>query len=282
MKNYHPIRRMALIVSIFAFVVALTFLACTKGVNSGSSTPSTNYGSKELFKGLLFASGSIAEQIPELRDAREIVLGLNRNKESLEQVEKIQNKITNFIEEKYPGYIDQFKTEILSKDPVRIEQAMSKAADMVLKSFVLYDFSTQYDVNQAKTIIALALNKNQSKFNQFIQDIKSGNLDPDQLDSRAQEIFGKSYSDLKKITSNNKSSAVGPDCIVINIIVAVNVGVYLNAAAAVNGAVAVNAAAFVNVAAAVNFWVAVNHDASTQQRTRLGNETFIAHIASNL
>ncbi len=269
---------------LLLFFFFISFSGCEKNNQSKTHAP-TNFASlsgAELFRNLIFAHGDLAQAIPRLKEITDVVSKFNTDAQKLATWSNYENDLIAFIGNSYPGFFEEFKTEIVSKDLVRIDNEMAKASDIAFKGITLYGIASQVDKTKAAELVSLALKGNAAKFNSLIADLQTNKMEPAEIKERVYDIFGPIAPRLNLGKGSGHSTLTSSEsaCLLINIVVAVNVVVYLNGAAAVNVAVAINAAAAVNIAIAVNFYIALPSTATLAPAgARLAREQYISQIA---
>ena len=116
--------------------VAVLLLGCD-GCNKQEQRFSKSYSGEELFRGLLFADGEIADMIPELRQLKE-VFGIDRfNDKQRAGVRNLEANLIAEIKKADASYFVDFQAEIQSGDPHRITAKLKDAGRLI--SYIIYE-----------------------------------------------------------------------------------------------------------------------------------------------
>jgi SdpC family antimicrobial peptide len=95
----------------------------------------SEYTGEEYFRGLILGHGPVAAKIPEIRQQRELSQ-LALTAEQWANIGSVNDQLVALVSEKNPGFFDSFKTEIESKDHLRIQDALHGAAAQMLEAML--------------------------------------------------------------------------------------------------------------------------------------------------
>lgn len=275
-------QRGKLIVPIAILAGSLTLgtviVSCQKENNSDTpAVTAKSYSDRELFAGIILARGPVAAQIPEYKD----IQALTGKIKGYDQVasDNYANTLLEKINEYYPGYLAEFKNEILSKDYVRVDAAIKKAADIATQTVFLSKLAATVDPSLATQMVREALVNNPGKFEQLMSDIRGGKVNKQVLNARANEIFGENFGKqiLARSAASDAVTTLSDEC--INAALAINVAIVINVVGYINVALAANIETGVNIHFAVNV---VNEVSRTASNAGLKHEQLISSIVSNI
>lgn len=86
----------------------------------------------EMFRGVFFSSGAYADLIPELYEFK--LTNFTTNQQELTNATTIENNIINEIARQTPGYFDNFRTALLTRNPLTIHDAILAGRQRMLSS----------------------------------------------------------------------------------------------------------------------------------------------------
>ena len=110
----------------------VTMLFLQTGVTmSFAEETARNYTGEQLFRGLIFCHGEVADLIPEIRDNLEISTTLV-TADQLKLIEAAQDRIIAAINDTSPQFFDQFGQMIRSGDQVTVNDALDLASQTIL------------------------------------------------------------------------------------------------------------------------------------------------------
>lgn len=166
------------IVPMCLLIFMATFSAQAKPINIPSFT------GKELFKGIFFAQGQVAQLIPEIQEKVDMDAWLN-NSEKVEY-KKFMNEVIVAIDKKHPSFFKNFQLKVQSGSHVRISQEMSRASKIL--SDMVYELTntSEEEVN--------GIMSRTSARTSGMNKLKTGELTKDEI--------GK---EIKKLRSTNNS-----------------------------------------------------------------------------
>ncbi|MGB4776293.1 MAG: hypothetical protein WBP45_14050 [Daejeonella sp.] len=254
--------RKSRIISPLALVLVCSILLVSCKKNTEIFVPKAT--STEVFRGIFFAEGKVANLIPELS---EFQLGnFTDDKNVLTKAYELHSIILKSFEKKYPGYIDAFHAKILTHDHLIIQAALqdgSKKLQTVLQNYydlLSNDKKTEVVALQKKIVNSLesnGINKNNPK--EVTAFIKNYLKDNDMVNAKSVKING-----------NNAETAVQKEEALVAVVVLV-------AAAAVALAVVVWSVAA--VVEGVVFWTT---QATSNPSDSLLQEQMVNSISANL
>lgn len=113
---------------ILPLVALITFL----GYESKANPVKLNYSSEEIFKGLFFAEGAVADQIPELEGVH--ISNYLKDAQQLQHALDFQQSIYEEVERTNPAAIEGLRSAIETGNLVKIEKAMGEAGNAMLEA----------------------------------------------------------------------------------------------------------------------------------------------------
>ncbi|MBX2898012.1 MAG: hypothetical protein KF775_00080 [Cyclobacteriaceae bacterium] len=119
------------------------FVSCFK---EQTTLTTLHFTGKELLSAILFADGPALEIMPEIKNSVNIAMFLGHDDE-LEQVRELYGSILDKLEEREPGFFENFKNKIESRNHVIIEATIKIYAarvSMVLKN----EYADSYEFKQ--------------------------------------------------------------------------------------------------------------------------------------
>ena len=121
-----------------AFLLSSILLGCNQDFNSIEKSRFDHYSGEDLFKGIFFSKGEIAEMIPVIKNSRTFydVEKYTNQTEGFEEFEKATNGIVENIKTKNPSYFSNFGRVIKSKNHILIQQSLLEGAELVYSSMV--------------------------------------------------------------------------------------------------------------------------------------------------
>ena len=282
-------------VKIFS-LVGLTLPIILVSFKDKNHYPRKEYSSEQLFRGIIFMKGPVSSTIPEVQDRLEVKNLVITNKEQIKQEIKIEDLIVKQIKKCFPEYLEEFKTEVTSGDPQRINLALEKTQDIIMRSLASYLGLQLNNITSAKEQISKIMARNQNEFQSAIADFQMKKIDEKEFDKRIHASLNVDKDKLKSIFPGDQISdaairnankelcggcAAFLSFLACNVAVAINVAGYINLALAVNIAVAIDAAVAVNITIEVQFNSSKGiNDAN--RNSLLEHESYINSIATNL
>ncbi len=211
---------------ISTMLLALSLISLTHSCSDDEniSTFKNNYTGKELFKGILFARGVVAENLSSIKNSYSYYAS---NK--IENEEKI-NEILNYIEINNPNYFESFKNKLSTKNPLLIRESLENASKIMYESSIDLLLQSE-DINIKKMFSELDLKS----------DIINGQIDYNSL--------------YRKISSSRAMDNINPEseaCAVAGVVLAVAAYVVVVHAAA--------AMTYVGVAWVAEYYAAVHQE----------------------
>lgn len=110
--------------------VLLFYTSCTKEA-SKNSAKAKNYTGEELFRGLIFGEGTVAQQIPEITVK---ATDAATNSVDLKAISDLQDEIIANINTIQPDFLSTFKEEIQSGNRSLIAKALDDSRIILLKA----------------------------------------------------------------------------------------------------------------------------------------------------
>lgn len=119
----------------FAIIpMCIAILVCN--LNFVSAVPpghsSNDFTGREMFRGVFFAGGAYADQIPELHELK--LANFTTDETKLATANTIENNVMNEIERQSPRYFDNFRAALLSRNHVTIEDALFDGKKRVIST----------------------------------------------------------------------------------------------------------------------------------------------------
>ncbi|ASZ11345.1 hypothetical protein KTO58_18430 [Chitinophaga pendula] len=271
-------RKHAILTSTLVVILsAMIIVGCQKETTQQPVAERDTYSAAALFRGIIMASGEVADHIPAYKELK----ALNGMAKGVTQRERTaaEDILIARIEQLSPGYLEVFKKEVLSKDPVRVEAALLEAGNLLTKAIWLQQSTTGVDQKKIERLISSVRNQKQQVFDQYIADIRDGKLNREQMIAQGKQLFGEEISVLFAGTEAN--AKIDPQyqqtCGFINVAIVANFALAVNAAAAVNLAIYSYAAVTENV---MMFRESDPMDHSNN--SRLKSEQFVQSLITHL
>lgn len=95
--------------------------------------PVYSFTGEQLYRGLLFGDGPVAEVIPQVRDHYRVT-NFVTTVEELQLVRATQDRIISAIDETAPEFFRDFRSMIRSGDHFMVQKALREAADVTLRA----------------------------------------------------------------------------------------------------------------------------------------------------
>ncbi|GEP93297.1 antimicrobial peptide, SdpC family [Chitinophaga terrae (ex Kim and Jung 2007)] len=186
-------------VAILGIVSAI--VGCKKSADQDLASRK-DYTPEDIYRGIILGDGEVATQIPELSKNKSVVGTISE--EQKKKNAQAEDQIISFVNSNFPGFLQEFKTEILSRDAIRIDNALKKASDITLKAVFLTKVSKfAKNETEGKKIIYAALQKNPLKFNTLMHDLRNKRIqDKSEIERRVTEIFDLHSSNVKILGNN--------------------------------------------------------------------------------
>ncbi len=119
---------------VMASLILLT--SCTDENTFDNRNETVNFNGKELFKGIFFATGTLAEKVPSISNSYSY---FELNKISDEQKNDYHlkmNEILVEIEKENPNYFKNFKSIIQTKNQLKIKNALREGSRVLFESAI--------------------------------------------------------------------------------------------------------------------------------------------------
>ncbi|MEZ0184128.1 hypothetical protein AB9T89_17920 [Flavobacterium oncorhynchi] len=128
---------------ILICIIAL-FVNCSEDDSSKQKeTTLHNFTGKELFKGILFAKGDVAEILTPIKQSYSYYEINHVDEDQKNESDNIINDLINSIENKNPNYYDSFKKNITSKNHLKIRETLINSSQLI--------YDTALDIYLSKT-----------------------------------------------------------------------------------------------------------------------------------
>jgi hypothetical protein len=275
-------------VKLFATLGVSIFLlsSCQKEnkVIEGNKSPITatkkndviSYSKEDLFKGIVFARGYVADMIPPYAEVKQMVANYQGYNDAI--VEQRINTFITQINSYYPTFLDEFKEAILSHDYVAIDHVVTQANEIVPKIFFINQITDPVNFNQTNDLIKSKINVAPDEFDAFVADLTQGNLTSTSLDAKFNSIFGNNFSTtgLALLMPSGGSGGMSNSC--INFGLAINIAIAINVVGYINVALAANIELAANIHAMLNFWGSGMANASDQLKHEMLIQSIAEHI----
>ncbi len=135
------IKKFSLIMSL-----SLLFVSCSQydeinpsNTNSSSSLlarTGKDYSSAELFKGIFFAKGEVADELANIKNSYSYHLIKNLTQEQTVQYESEIEAVMEEITQKYPTYLEDFKKNIESGSHILITETIEEGARKLFEAYI--------------------------------------------------------------------------------------------------------------------------------------------------
>ncbi|KAF2080213.1 hypothetical protein [Flavobacterium sharifuzzamanii] len=139
-------------------IIGVMFLlfSCTKDeiLNNGLEMNNTSFTDEEVFKGVMFLEGPVANKMNDFKDLN--FRSFVADKSQIEEIINFQNEVVNRIKSIDPNYLSDFRKKIGSGDYYLIKETFSKASTKI--SNIIYEISN-LDKNEI-SIVAKKFNSN--------------------------------------------------------------------------------------------------------------------------
>ena len=263
---------------------SILVFSCTKdkAVTQAVQETQKKFSNEDLFRGIIFMSGSAAEEIPEIRDQVSMIKALNPTDENQAALKNIQDKVIQEIEVLNPGYLNTFGASILSHDQERIKEEIAKANDIVFVSLAKYFDVKINSANSAKEEVLTIFQKQQSSISGLLTKYQLGEISKQELEDRMMTVLNLDKTHLKEIstTMGNKPTTAFAGCVAFLSFVGCNVAVAINIAGYINVALAAAVAIAAALAIAIKVTVTVDTPANAANNSNLNYDNFINSIAT--
>lgn len=210
------------------------------------------YSAQDLFRGIMFMSGDVANQIPEIMEQVALIKNLNPTQESQETLKKMQDNFIAQIELQNPGYINSFAESILSHDQERIKEELTKAQDVIFIAVSKYFNFEITTASSAKEQVLSIFQTKQAEIEGLLTQFQLSQITKQEFENSVMNTLHLDQTQLKTLANsvgNNPDPNFFGGCVAFlsfvgcNVAVAINIAGYINIALA--AAVAVAAAAWV-------------------------------------
>jgi hypothetical protein len=139
-----------------SFLIGLIFLStgCTKEqiLNPNGNRSEIKYSGEELYEGIFFAKGEVAEAIPTIKNSSSYFQVHQLSQKSAKSMDNQMTEVMNEIETKNPNYFDEFKESIATQDHLIIEETLKDATELLYETSIDMYLSEQ-DQSDLKEIV---------------------------------------------------------------------------------------------------------------------------------
>lgn len=275
MKNSRKISNKLFITAcciVAVLVGSVFFTSCSKGNSKKDVTTKHDYSGEELFQGIIFASGPVANQIQQLKD----IYSISKRVKGIDMKKKLagERRLIDMINKQYPGYTESFKKEILSKDYVRIQTAISEAREKVMKVAVIMKLIPESDNKEQRIKLQNIINTRGPEIANLMTDIRKGIVNIDELKARIKAIFGDTIGGEALLASAKTTAVQTEDTIVDNIVVMIDLLNHINLVVNVNVEVPLDIV--------VCYVINIESGIDGQGNSTLKQESLIAAIANKI
>lgn len=145
--------------SAFFFLITFFFASCHK---NDSPVKTALYNGEELFRGLLFGEGRVAEIIPEIKNLKDFIGYNSLKKKDQQAVKFLQDNIIKKLKEEDPNFLKTFQARIQSGNQLTISSALKDGKGKI--SAILYKGNSR---------LAQVLNPDNEKYRLLVSRVKS-------------------------------------------------------------------------------------------------------------
>jgi len=265
-KQSSPKKKGLLLKAVLSLAVA-AFIYSTFAFTNRMHAPSTSYSGEELFSGIVFGKGDVANKISGLTNLAEKSRLFSQDPKQNQVNQESENQIVAAVKMTYPGYFDEFKKDMYSHNPVLIKNTLATMHSVVEKSMLVYAL----DLASKKPELAGRVANHSAEYKMLVEQIKTGSVDENYLISNIGKIFGLDIAKQLRFYSTGSGTAAyfNSTCIVALVLLA--------------AVLIVNVAGIVNVAAVVNLsYVATDSMVQYNDKNRLAFEKLSYSIATEL
>ena len=159
MKNIRKIAKNPLFCS---FLIGLIYLStgCTKEqiLNSKTDSSEIKYSGEELYKGIFFAKGEVAEVVPAIKNSISYFQVQQLTEKTAKAMDNNMINVMEEIDRKNPTFFDEFKKSIATKDHLIIEESLKDATELLYETSLELLLSEQDQSDLKKIIDRIDLN----------------------------------------------------------------------------------------------------------------------------
>ncbi|MFH6993128.1 hypothetical protein [Flavobacterium sp. FlaQc-48] len=129
----------------FVLFIFIVFTSCEEDQynKKGTEVSLKNYNGRELFEGILFAKGEVANLLQPIRQSYSYYEINSIDDDSKKEFDNKTNDLLNFIENENPHYFDDFKKNITSKNHIKIRETLTSTSQLI--------YNTALDLYLSKT-----------------------------------------------------------------------------------------------------------------------------------
>lgn len=117
---------------ILAFLlIAFLNVSCNQDdlVDSNNPVNSKQYTDIDVFKGVMFLEGPVADKLDDFKELNFKYFAENQS--DIDRMQNYQNTLVSYIESSNPNYFSEFRKEIGSGDFYRVKETVSNAALLI-------------------------------------------------------------------------------------------------------------------------------------------------------
>ena len=115
-------------------LLIFSVVGCNKENSNITSSDSATYSGRDLFKGIFFAQGQVAEDISSIKNSQQYFQINQMEKESKQEFDRGIDRILDAMESESPQYFEKFKSAIQSKDHLLIQIKLKEATHRLYKT----------------------------------------------------------------------------------------------------------------------------------------------------
>lgn len=116
--------------NLLSLFIILALVSCVD--NPTESVAESDFMGKDIFRGIMFGQGPVADYIPEIRDHYKLDYYIH-DESQRETIVQITDRIIRLIVEKDPNYFEEFKYNMESSDHLMINDALNVAWNKILE-----------------------------------------------------------------------------------------------------------------------------------------------------
>lgn len=123
--------------TVLFLLISLFLWSCNPNSASKTEASVNEYKGEDLFRGIMFADGKIADLVPEIKKMKSFIAEQPLNAQEKEAIKSLQDSLLYKIQEADPDYLKTFKANIQSGDQVLVASTIRTAS--ILLSTILYE-----------------------------------------------------------------------------------------------------------------------------------------------
>lgn len=168
--------------SALFLIISLLFWSCSPKGEKAAGEAKATYSGEELFRGILFAEGKVADVLPDVKRIRELIKLQSLNEKQKQAVKTLQDSIIYRINKIDPNYLKTFQYNISSGNQVVITSAIKNASFMINNILLTSNkgLSQILDERENKLLMArLSASKNLDALKNYKDSASTQKLDRD-------------------------------------------------------------------------------------------------------